>query len=156
MSVCLWLDRPVLDREPLIGLLGTDIHMGVQQSRIFGRRGDGQYLSLVISGARRHVALSPAEILEIARRDLAACLPRFKDAKITAWKVIKEPFATLSPLPRLGGPATHARRTLPGLFVAGDWTAPACRPPSSAVASGQAAAAAVLAARGNAKIASED
>ncbi len=157
VSVCLWLDRPVLDREPLIGLLGTDIHWVFNKSRIFGRRGDGQYLSLVISGARRHVALSPAEILEIARRDLAACLPRFKDAKITAWKVIKEPFATLSPCPGSEALRPTPGELSPGLFVAGDWTRtglPATI--ESAVASGQAAAAAVLAARGNAKIASED
>lgn len=162
VSIYLWLDRPVLDGEPLIGLLGTDIHWVFNKSRILSGAGasalpaGGQYLSLVISGARRHAAMSPADLLEVARRDLTSCLPRFKDAKITSWKVVKEPFATLSPSPGSEALRPPPGELSPGLFVAGDWTRtglPATI--ESAVAGGHAAAAAVMAGRGNAKLAPE-
>jgi len=144
VSVCLWLDRPVIE-EPLVGMLGTEIQWVFNKSRILRLKGDGQYLSLVISGAHKQISWDPKEVLAAAERDLAGCFPAFKQAKIVRWKVVKELFATLSP-----APGSDALRPAPGpgmagFFFAGDWTRtglPATI--ESAVVSGDAAAEAVL------------
>lgn len=140
VSLSLWLDRPVLE-EPLVGLLGTEIQWVFNKTSILGLPGPEQYLALVISGAHAHVAWEPKALLAAAQRDLARCLPAFQKATIKRWKVVKEPFATLSPTP--GSEALRPRpgRALPGLSWAGDWTRtglPATI--ESAVVSGHAAA----------------
>lgn len=121
VSLCLWLDRPILE-EPLIGLLGTEIQWVFNKSRLLEQKGAGQCLNLVISGAHRQLAFDPKALLAIAERDLAKCLPAFKKAKITAWKVVKEPFATLSPVPGSDSLRPRAQSALPGFLFAGDWT----------------------------------
>ncbi len=144
VGVNLWLDRPVLD-VPLVGLLGTETHWAFDKSKILGEAGGGQYLSLVVSGARKLLAWEPKALLELAKRDLARCLPAFQKATIQRWKVVKEPFATLSPVP--GAEALRPRAASAGMkgFVwSGDWTRtglPATI--ESAVVSGHAAAEAV-------------
>lgn len=123
ISLCLWLDRPLLGAQTLVGMLGTDVQWAFNKGRILGRtNGGGEYLSLVISGARRHVSWDPKALLELARRDLASGFPGFRKAKITRWKVVKEPYATLSPVP--GSEALRPGPGLgaPGFYFAGDWT----------------------------------
>lgn len=144
VSLCLWLDRPVLE-EPLIGLLGAEIQWVFNKSSILGVSGEGQYLSLVISGAHRQISSDPKALLEIAIRDLSRCLPAFRKAKINRWKVVKEPFATLSPVPGSESIRPLPGSGAPGFYFAGDWTRtglPATI--ESAVASGEAVAEIIL------------
>jgi squalene-associated FAD-dependent desaturase len=154
VSIYLWLDRPVLNDEPLVGMLGTDVHWVFNKGRILGHaEGPGQYLSLVISGARRQVGLAPKELLDLAMGDLRRCFPAAQKATITGWKVVKEPFATLSPAPGSEALRPRAQSALPGFFFAGDWTRtgfPATI--ESAVASGHRAADLIIAERRHAEI----
>ncbi len=122
VSLCLWLDRPVVT-EPIVGLLGTTIQWAFNKSRIFrDQDGGGQYLALVISGARGPVGLKPSELLAAARRDLTRCFPEFKKAKIRHWRVVKEPFATISPSPGTEAVRPAPGTGMPGFYFAGDWT----------------------------------
>lgn len=149
ISICLWLDAPILDDEPFVGMLGTETQWVFNKSLILGKPvPPGQYLSLVISGAHRYVSWDPKELLEIARKDLARCFPRFEKAKILKWKVIKEPFATLSPVPGSDALRPEPGSGMPGFYFAGDWTRtglPATI--ESAVASGHKVAEEILAGR---------
>src|SRR5207302_1732107 len=68
------------------------------------------------------VSWEPRQVLAAAERDLAKRFPGFSQAKVLRSKVVKEPFATLSPIP-----GSDARRPLPGsglpgFHFAGDWT----------------------------------
>jgi squalene-associated FAD-dependent desaturase len=121
VSISLWLDREVIS-EPLIGLLGTEIQWVFNKTRIHSLPGGGQYLALVISGAHKQVAADPKLLLEIAKRDLARCFPEFQKATIKRWKVVKEPFATLSPVPGSDALRPSAKSGTPGFVFAGDWT----------------------------------
>jgi squalene-associated FAD-dependent desaturase len=144
VSVCLWLDRPVIT-EPLVGMLGTEIQWVFNKSRILRLKGGGQYLSLVISGAHKQIGWDPKEILAACERDLAKCFPVFAAAKVQRWKVVKEPFATLSPVPGSDVQRPSRSSGMSGFFFAGDWTRtglPATI--ESAVLSGDLAAEAVL------------
>lgn len=143
IGINLWLDRPVLE-GPLVGLLGTDLHWAFNKNEIWGVRSDGQYLSLVISGAHAHLAKSPAELFELAKRDLARCLPRVRNASVLRWTVVKEPRATVSPVPGSDALRPAQASASPRFFFAGDWTQtglPATI--ESAVASGHSCAALV-------------
>ncbi|MBI3551592.1 MAG: FAD-dependent oxidoreductase [Elusimicrobia bacterium] len=144
VSLCLWLDRPLIS-EPLVGMLGTEIQWVFNKSRILGLNGGGQYLSLVISGAHKQIGWEPKQVFQAAQRDLAKCFPEFSKAKVQRWKVVKEPFATLSPVPGSDALRPAPGSGMPGFHFAGDWTRtglPATI--ESAVASGYAAAQAVL------------
>jgi hydroxysqualene dehydroxylase len=144
VSLQLWLSRPILD-ERFVGLLGTEIQWAFNKSRILSLPGGGQCLALVISGAHAHVASEPKALLELAKRDLARCFPEFQKATITRWKVVKEPFATLSPAPGSDARRPEVGFAAPGVVLAGDWTRtglPATI--ESAVASGQRAAEVIL------------
>lgn len=121
VSISLWLDRPVVS-ELLLGLLGTRTQWVFNKSRILGRDGGGQYLSLVISGAHKHVGLEPKALRALAENDLSRCLPEFRKAAVVRWRVVKEPFATLSPAPGTDALRPQARSPLPGFLFAGDWT----------------------------------
>lgn len=121
IGVNLWLDRPVMT-EPLVGLLGTETHWAFNKSRLWGRNGGGQYLSLVFSGAHAQVGRDPKALLALAEADLSRCLPEFRKAKVLRAKVVKEPFATLSPVPGSDAARPAARSPLPGFVFAGDWT----------------------------------
>lgn len=122
VSVALWLDRKVI-AEPLVGMLGTDTHWVFNKSLILNEAaGGGQYLSLVISGAHRHIGLPPEALVQGAQRDLARCFPEFQKATITKWKVVKEPFATLSPAPGSDSLRPLPGLAMPGFYFAGDWT----------------------------------
>ncbi|MBI4387181.1 MAG: FAD-dependent oxidoreductase [Elusimicrobia bacterium] len=157
IGIHLWLREPLLE-EPLIGLLGTEIHWVFNKTRLWahapkntGSEADGQYLSLVISGAARHILKSPTELREMACRDLALCFPGFKKAMISTWSVTKEPFATPSPVP--GSDAWRPDPAVPvgNFYYVGDWTQtglPATI--ESAVASGHACAQAILSRAGSA------
>lgn len=121
VGATLKMDRPVMS-ERFVGLLGTNTHWIFNKSRIMNSREDGQTISAVISAAHEAVAWSPEKILETMSADAAACLPGFSDAKILASKVVKEPFATLSPVPGAEMTRPEPGAGMPGFYFAGDWT----------------------------------
>ncbi len=115
------LDRPVMT-ERFLGMLGTETHWVFNKTLIHGIKEEGQTLAVVISGAHQQIGYSPEKILQAAARDLAACLPGFASAKITRQKVVKEPFATLSPTPGSEAKRPEPGTGMPGFSFAGDWT----------------------------------
>lgn len=121
VGATLKLDRPVMD-ERFIGMLKTETHWVFNKSRIHGLKGEGQTIAIVISGAHEQIGYSPEKILEIARKDLTSCLPDFAKAKILSAKVVKEPFATLSPVPGSEALRPLPGSGMPGFAFAGDWT----------------------------------
>ncbi|HVC08858.1 MAG TPA: hydroxysqualene dehydroxylase HpnE [Elusimicrobiota bacterium] len=147
VGINLWLDRPILGDEPFVGMIGTDIEWAFNKSLIFGdgAKPRGHYVSLVISGARKHLKRPPAELEAMAARDLSACFPEFQKAKILRARVVKEPLATLSPVPGTEALRPEPGLARPGLYLAGDWTRtglPATI--ESAVVSGHRAAAEIM------------
>ncbi len=147
VGATLKLDHPIMT-EIFLGMLNTETHWVFNKTLIQGTRESGQTLAVVISGAHRHIDEAPDQIMSIVMRDLASCLPDFARAKILASKVIKEPFATLSPTPGSEAKRPEPGSGMPGFSFAGDWTRtglPATI--ESACVSGQLAAAGVAAGR---------
>lgn len=115
------LDRPVMT-ERFLGMLHTETHWVFNKTLIHGSKEEGQTVAAVVSGAHKQIGYSPEKILEAAKRDLGACLPEFSKAKILASKVVKEPFATLSPTPGSEAKRPEPGSGMPGFSFAGDWT----------------------------------
>ena len=115
------LDRPVMT-ERFLGMLNTETHWVFNKTLIQNLKEDGQTLATVLSGAHKQIGYSPEKILDAAKRDLGACIPGFSTAKILASKVVKEPFATLSPTPGSEARRPEPGTGMPGFSFAGDWT----------------------------------
>lgn len=121
VGATLKLDRPVMT-ERFLGMLGTETHWVFNKTLIHATKEPGQTVAVVISGAHRQIGYSPEKILAAATRDLADCLPEFSQAKVLASKVVKEPFATLSPTPGSEAKRPEPGSGMPGFSFAGDWT----------------------------------
>lgn len=121
VGATLRLDRPVMS-ERFMGLLNTETHWVFNKTAVHGLKGSGQELAVVISGAHKQIGQLPEKILATALADLSACLPDFPKAKVLAAKIVKEPFATLSPAPGDENKRPEPGSGIPGFSFAGDWT----------------------------------
>lgn len=147
VNVHVVLDRRVLD-EPFIAGVDTPVQWVFDRTvhSGLGQRGltSGQYLAVSLSAADEYIDVPTAALRELFLPELAALLPRMRDAQVRDFFVTRERHATFRPAPgtaALRPPAVTAR---PGLFLAGAWTAtgwPATM--EGAVRSGEAAATAV-------------
>jgi squalene-associated FAD-dependent desaturase len=107
----------------------------------------GQYLALSLSAADDLIARPVAELREMFLPELSRALPGFADATVVDFFVTREAQATFRPAPGSKASRPGPTTRLPGLHLAGAYTAtgwPATM--ESAVRSGNAAASALLAA----------
>jgi zeta-carotene desaturase len=110
----------------------------------------GRYVQLVVSASRSLTAMSRAEVIALALRELAEFFPAVAEAKLEKAHVVKEVRATFSAAPGLEARRPEARTRFSNLYLAGDWTRsgwPATM--EGAVRSGYIAAEAVTAAAGS-------
>ncbi|UPT74420.1 MAG: hydroxysqualene dehydroxylase HpnE [Elusimicrobiota bacterium] len=121
VGATLKLDKAVMS-ERFLGMLNTETHWVFNKSMIHGLKESGQTLAVVISGAHKQIGYSPEKILDAAKRDLSSCIPEFASATVLASKVVKEPFATLSPVPGDEAKRPEPGTGMPGFMFAGDWT----------------------------------
>ncbi|MGA9723072.1 MAG: hydroxysqualene dehydroxylase HpnE [Candidatus Binatus sp.] len=147
ICVHVWLDREVTN-SPFIGFIGTTTQWLFNKRQIFAQRGEAHpgYLSFVISGARKLVDRGNQEILDIVINDLHTMIPASRAAKVVKSLVLKEKNATMAPDLRSHELRPTAKTPIANFFLAGDWIQtglPATI--ESAVISGRAAAAAVVA-----------
>jgi zeta-carotene desaturase len=123
ISILLWYDRQITDLDHA-WLLDTTIQWFFHKSRIRGYAPErGSYVELVIAGSKRELPLSRAEILEPALAELERFFPEARQAKLLKSGILKEARATFSVTPGLDQFRPDQATGLPGLYVAGDWTA---------------------------------
>jgi squalene-associated FAD-dependent desaturase len=120
VSVHLLFDRRLLD-PPLAALLGSPAHWVFDRGRLTGREPlEGQYLTVVASGAPELAATRGRELVDLMVREVTG---RLGPAELRWSRVSREPGATF-----LGRPGTAALRPgpqtgRPGVVRAGAWTA---------------------------------
>jgi hydroxysqualene dehydroxylase len=120
ISINLWFDRPVTELE-FVGLRGTTIQWLFNKGKILGTAEN--YVSLVLSGAHDHVGRSKEDLQAMALAELGLLLPEVGAAKLVHSLIVKERFATFSPRWEVEAMRPTARTPVPGLVLAGDWTA---------------------------------
>lgn len=144
VSINLWFDRPVTDRE-FIGLLGTRVQWLFNKDLINPLKKRSNHIALVISAAHEYVSMTRNELVEMARAELHQLIPESRKATLLHSTIVKERDATLSHTVESDTLRPQARTTIANLILAGDWTAtglPATI--ESAVLSGRTAAALII------------
>jgi zeta-carotene desaturase len=133
MGVHLWFDRSI-DCPPALAILDRPTEWIFNKTALFDVKEEGSatptgltpqggtYLSLVMSASRKYVGVDQQEIVEMALRDVRACLPDAASALLVRSRVVRWPKATFSPLPGVESLRPDQRSPVPNLYVAGEWT----------------------------------
>jgi squalene-associated FAD-dependent desaturase len=168
-SVHLWFDQPITDlpHAVLVGRLPQWMFARQSPDHWSGCNGQGPppaksprpmvgalnasecYYQIVISASHDLAGRNRESVIDEVLTDLQAVFPAAKDARLLRWQMIAERDAVFSVRPGLDGQRPLQQTSLPGLFLAGDWTRtgwPATM--EGAVRSGYLAAEAVLASLG--------
>jgi hydroxysqualene dehydroxylase len=137
------LDRCVVD-HPVVAGVDTPLQWVFDRTEDTGL-GQGQYLVVSLSAANQLAALSTSELRQRCLPEIQALFPAARGARVVQFLVTREPGATILQRPGTLPLRPGSRTDLPGLYLAGAWTAtgwPATM--ESAVLSGRAAARAML------------
>ncbi len=147
VNVHVHFDRRVTDL-PLAAALGSPAQWIFDRTASSGAD-RGQYLAVSISAADDYIGTRPEDLGQQMVEALVALFPAAREAKVLRTFVTREHNATFRASPGTSGHRPPARTRLPGLAVAGAWTATGWPPTmEGAVRSGLAAARTVLAATG--------
>jgi squalene-associated FAD-dependent desaturase len=141
-------DRQVCD-EPFAAGVGTPVQYLFDRTTAAGAPAGCQYLAVSLSGADREMGKSVDELREEYLPALSELLPRARQAKVELFVATREHAATFRAAPGTGALRLGPLTSVPGLVLAGAWTAtgwPATL--EGAVLSGHAAAAGALEALG--------
>jgi zeta-carotene desaturase len=129
------------------GFLGS-LPVGRVSQWVF--RGDAPgHCQVVISASRDLLGGDRDAVLDRVVGEIRDVFPAARDARLLESRIVTDPTAVLSVRPGVEAVRPAARSAVPGLFLAGDWTATGW--PSTmegAVRSGRAAAEALAAAAG--------
>ncbi|WP_030912183.1 hydroxysqualene dehydroxylase HpnE [Streptomyces sp. NRRL F-5126] len=143
LNVHVVYDRKVL-RRPFFAALGSPVQWVFDRTSASGLT-DGQYLAVSQSAAQDEIDTPVARLRERYLPELERLLPAARGAGVRDFFVTRERTATFAPAPGVGRLRPAARTDLPGLYLAGSWTAtgwPATM--EGAVRSGMSAAGAAL------------
>jgi squalene-associated FAD-dependent desaturase len=141
-------DRQVCD-QPFAAGVGTPVQYLFDRTTAAGAPAGCQYLAVSLSGAEREMGMSVDELREQYLPALSELLPRARQAKVELFVATREHAATFRAAPGTAALRLGPLTSVPGLVLAGTWTAtgwPATL--ESAVLSGRAAAAGALEALG--------
>ncbi|MDE3057352.1 MAG: hydroxysqualene dehydroxylase HpnE [Bacteroidota bacterium] len=122
VTIHLWFDTDFAEEE-FVALLDSPIHWVFNKTKMYGKsNSNGSYLSLVISGAEKFMAIEKEELAALALTELKKFFPESRTAALLHSLVIKEKRATFSP--RVGTEQFRPSHStsIENLFLAGDWT----------------------------------
>jgi squalene-associated FAD-dependent desaturase len=139
-------DRIVCE-QPFAAGVGTPVQYLFDRSAAAGAPPGCQYLAVSLSGARREMEMSVDALRERYVPAIEQLLPQARGAKVERFLATREHAATFSAVPGAAALRPGPDSAVPGLALAGSWTAtgwPATL--ESAVLSGHAAARTALAA----------
>ncbi|MEV4558518.1 hydroxysqualene dehydroxylase HpnE [Kitasatospora sp. NPDC049285] len=149
LNVHVVYDRKLL-RRPFFAALGSPVQFVFDRTAHSGLAVPGaQYLAVSQSAAEDEIDLPVAELRARYLPELERLLPAAREARVLDFFVTRERTATFDPAPGTARLRPGARTGMPGVLLAGSWTAtgwPATM--EGAVRSGHAAADAALAGTG--------
>jgi squalene-associated FAD-dependent desaturase len=121
LSVHLILSKEVT-REHLVGLSGSPFEWVFNRNANWGWKGEGQYLSFVVSAAGKFSPMTEKELVERVLGELRERCAGARDARVLHSKVTREMAATFSWTQETGALRLPCETPLPSVFLAGDWT----------------------------------
>lgn len=122
VNVHLWYDRPVTT-APILAVVDSPVQWIFDRTAITGEGAPGQHLALSLSGAHDEMPVPRADLAMQMDSEIRALFADAAAADLVQWAVIKDARATFAP-----GPGQAARRPgavtpVPGITLAGTWTA---------------------------------
>jgi zeta-carotene desaturase len=121
VSINLWFDRPLMDRE-FVGMIGTRSHWLFNRDLILRPGRESNHMAVVISAAREFTSWSKERLVEMAVEEISELLPSSRAAVLTRSIVVKEREATISHTVESDRLRPGARTSIENLLLAGDWT----------------------------------
>jgi len=122
VNVHLWYDRPVLGHA-MLAVVDSPVQWMFDRTAITGEGGPGQHVVLSLSAARAEMGVPRAELAHAMDREVRDILPPARRASLDAWAVTKDARATFAPAPGQASRRPGARTPVPGVVLAGTWTA---------------------------------
>jgi squalene-associated FAD-dependent desaturase len=142
-AINLWFHTPPF-RDKMVGFLDMDIQWAFNRETLWGPTAAGQ-ISVVISAAHDHEAMTSNELIGLTLADLRRAFPEFKEEPRHA-TVTWERHATPRPTPAFYRARPTVETSLDNFFLAGDWVNVGLPPTiETACRSGHRAAALALA-----------
>jgi squalene-associated FAD-dependent desaturase len=114
-------DRPVTDLELAAGV-GTDVQFVFDRTAGAGLA-QGQYLAVSLSAADPYMERPSDDVKAAVVDSLSELFPRARAARVVDTLVSREPAATFRGGPGSSGARPQAETSVPGLVLAGAWTA---------------------------------
>ena len=121
VSINLWFDRPIIDRE-FVGLLGTRSQWIFNKDLILSPGKQQNQVAVIISAARDFVDWTRNDLVEMAISELHELLPASRAASLLHSVIVKEREATLSHTVESDSLRPGPRTLISNLILAGDWT----------------------------------
>jgi squalene-associated FAD-dependent desaturase len=121
ISINLWFDRSIIDRE-FVGLLGTKTQWLFNKAKISADASGSNHLAIIISAARNFVERRKDALVELAVSELGELIPEARWARLLHSVVVKEREATLSHTVESDSLRPGPRTSITNLILAGDWT----------------------------------
>jgi uncharacterized protein with NAD-binding domain and iron-sulfur cluster len=108
--------------HPFVAVVGSPVQWVFDRSSVAGAQ-EGQYLAVSLSAAGRWLETPTAELRELFLAELGRLFPAARDTRATEFFVTRERRATFRQAPGSGRFRPTATTDLPGLLLAGAWTA---------------------------------
>ena len=121
VSINLWFDRSVIDRE-FVGLLGTKSQWLFNKAKINANATGSNQLAIIISAAHDFVGMTRDDLVELALSELRELIPDARDARLLHGVIVKEREATISHTVESDDLRPGPRTSISNLILAGDWT----------------------------------
>lgn len=121
VSINLWFDRPIIDRE-FVGLLGTRSQWIFNKDLILSPDKQSNQVAVIISAARDFVDWAKNDLVDMAISELHELLPESRSAELLHSVIVKEREATLSHTVESDSLRPGPRTSMSNLILAGDWT----------------------------------
>jgi squalene-associated FAD-dependent desaturase len=115
-------DRAVCD-VPFAAGVGTPVQYLFDRSAAAGAPAGSQYLAVSLSGAEREMRMSVQALRELYLPALRELLPRARHASVELFLATREHAATFRAAPGVEALRPGAPTAVPGLALAGSWTA---------------------------------